>query len=141
MILYKERRKCSESAARFHGYIASLTGDNPINRGSKSDICRDAWSCQDSHLLDHGKEGLHQASAVKIQGETCHMSRMYKRLNISLPAIVAVNPATLEEQNFLLRTIDVSAAGAMFCSERTLPLSTPVKVVFLLNQGEFLLKK
>ena len=69
------------------------------------------------------------------------MSRMYKRLNISLPAIVAVNPATLDEQNLLLRTSDVSAAEAMFCSERTLTLSTPVKVVFLLNQGEFLLKK
>lgn len=58
------------------------------------------------------------------------MSRMYKRLHITLPALVAVNPAEQGERILLLRTVDISAAGAMFCSEVFLSPDTPVKVVF-----------
>jgi c-di-GMP-binding flagellar brake protein YcgR len=69
------------------------------------------------------------------------MSRVYKRLNVSLPAIVAVNPAAQGERNLLLRTVDISASGAMFCSETSLSPNTPVKVVFLLNQSNSSQKK
>jgi hypothetical protein len=69
------------------------------------------------------------------------MSRVYKRLNIALPAIVAVNPATQGERNMLLRTIDISASGATFCSETSLSPDTPVKIVFLLNQDNSSQKK
>jgi hypothetical protein len=69
------------------------------------------------------------------------MSRMYKRLNVALPAIVAVNPDAQGERNLLLRTIDISASGAIFCSETSLSLDTPVKVIFLLNQGNSSQKK
>jgi hypothetical protein len=63
------------------------------------------------------------------------MSRMYKRLQISLPAIVMFNPIKQGEPILLLRTVDISAAGAMFCSEQSLFPDTPVKVVFLLKRG------
>ena len=62
------------------------------------------------------------------------MSRMYKRLHVALPAVVAVNPAEQGERILLLRTTDISAAGAMFCSEEFLSPDTPVKVVFLLKR-------
>lgn len=69
------------------------------------------------------------------------MSRVYKRLNVALPAIVAVNPAAQGERNLLLRTIDISASGATFCSETSLSPDTPVKVIFLLNQSNSSQKK
>ena len=61
---------------------------------------------------------------------------MYKRLQIDHPAIVTVNPAKDGERIVLLRTVDISAAGAMFCSEEHLSPDTPVKVVFLLRRGQ-----
>jgi len=64
-----------------------------------------------------------------------HMSRTYKRLQINHPAIVTVNPAKDGERIFLLKTVDISAAGAMFSSEEHLSPDTPVKVVFLLKRG------
>jgi hypothetical protein len=63
------------------------------------------------------------------------MSRMYKRLQIDHPAIVVVNPAKYDERIFLLRTVDISAAGTMFRSEEHLSPDTPVKVLFLLKRG------
>jgi hypothetical protein len=60
---------------------------------------------------------------------------MYKRLQIGLPAIVMVNQAEYGERIFLLKTVDISAAGAMFRSEEQLFLDIPVKVVFLLRRG------
>jgi len=64
-----------------------------------------------------------------------HMSRMYKRLQIDHPAIVTVNPAKYGERIFLLRTVDISAAGAMFHLKEYLSPDTPVKVLFLLRRG------
>lgn len=52
------------------------------------------------------------------------------------PAIVTVNPATSGERIFILRTVDISAAGAMFRSEEHLSPDTPVKVVFLLKPAD-----
>jgi len=63
------------------------------------------------------------------------MSRMYRRLQIDHTAIVTVNPAKYDERIFLLRTVDISAAGTMFRSEEHLSPDTPVKVVFLLRRG------
>jgi hypothetical protein len=63
------------------------------------------------------------------------MSRMYRRLQIDHPAIVTVNPAQDGERIFLLRTVDISAAGAMFSSREHFTADTPVKVVFLLKRG------
>jgi hypothetical protein len=59
---------------------------------------------------------------------------MYKRLQIDHPAIVTVNQAEYGERTFLLRTVDISAAGAMFRSEEQLFPDIPVKVVFLLKR-------
>jgi hypothetical protein len=59
---------------------------------------------------------------------------MYKRLQIDHPAIVTVNQAEYGERMFLLRTVDISAAGAMFRSEEQLFPNIPVKVVFLLKR-------
>lgn len=63
------------------------------------------------------------------------MSRIFKRLQINHPAIVMVNSAQAGERIFLLRTVDICAAGAMFSSKERLPLGTPVKIVFLLKPG------
>jgi hypothetical protein len=63
------------------------------------------------------------------------MSRMYKRIQMDHPAIVTVNPAEYGERIFLLRTVDISAAGAMFRSEEQLSPETPVQAVFLLKRG------
>jgi hypothetical protein len=59
---------------------------------------------------------------------------MYQRLQIGLPAIVTINPTEQGERILLLRTVDISAAGAMFHSNQSFSQSTPVKVVFLLKQ-------
>ncbi len=64
-----------------------------------------------------------------------HMSRMYKRLQINLPAIVTINPNEQGERNLLLTTVNVSASGSMFYSEQSFSQDTPVKVAFLLKQG------
>lgn len=69
------------------------------------------------------------------------MPRMYKRLTVSFPAIVAINPTAMDEQILLLRTVDISAAGALFESERSPSLDSPVKVVFLLGQSDSHQKK
>jgi hypothetical protein len=69
------------------------------------------------------------------------MSRMYQRLQIGLPAIVTINPTEQGERILLLRTVDISAAGAMFCSEQSLFPDAPVKVVFLLKQRHSLKNK
>ncbi len=63
------------------------------------------------------------------------MSRMYKRLQINLPAIVTINPNERGERSLLLKTVNVSASGSMFYSEQSFSPDTPVKVVFLLRQG------
>jgi hypothetical protein len=60
---------------------------------------------------------------------------MYKRIQMDHPAIVTVNQAEYGERIFLLRTVDISAAGAMFCSVEQLYPDIPVKVVFLLKRG------
>ncbi len=62
------------------------------------------------------------------------MSRMYKRLQIDHPAIVTVNQAEYGERIFLLRTVDISAAGAMFRSEEQLFPGIPAKVVFIIKR-------
>jgi hypothetical protein len=56
------------------------------------------------------------------------MKRMYKRLQFNSPAIVSVNPGTPGKRNYLLRIVNISAAGAMFHSEVHLPAGTPVQV-------------
>jgi PilZ domain len=64
------------------------------------------------------------------------MSRLHERIQISLPAIVTINPNKQGERILLLITVDISASGAMFYSEQSFFLpNTPVKVVFLLKQG------
>jgi hypothetical protein len=62
------------------------------------------------------------------------MARIYKRVQLDHPAVVAVNPAEHGERIFLVRTVDISAAGAMFRSEEHFSPDTPVKVVFLLKR-------
>ena len=64
------------------------------------------------------------------------MSRLHKRLQISLPAIVTINPNKQGERILLLITVDISASGVMFYSEQSFFPNTPVKVVFLLKQGQ-----
>jgi hypothetical protein len=59
---------------------------------------------------------------------------MYQRLQISLPAIVTINPNKQGERLLLLITVDISASGAMFSSEQSFFPNTPVKIVFLLKQ-------
>ncbi len=63
------------------------------------------------------------------------MSRVYKRFQIALPAIVTFNPNEQGERCLLLKTVDISASGSMFCSEQSFSPDTPVRVVFLLKQG------
>ena len=64
------------------------------------------------------------------------MSRLHKRIQISLPAIVTINPNKQGERILLLITVDISASGAMFYLEQAFFLpNTPVQVVFLLKQG------
>lgn len=60
---------------------------------------------------------------------------MYKRLQISLPAIVTINPDKQGERILLLITVDISASGVMLNSEQSFFPNTPVKVLFLLKQG------
>ncbi len=64
-----------------------------------------------------------------------HMSRIYRRLQINLPAIVTINSNEQGERNLLLKTVNVSASGSLFYSEQSFSPDTPVKVVFLLKQG------
>jgi hypothetical protein len=63
------------------------------------------------------------------------MSRLYKRLQISLTAIVAFALNEQDERILLMTTVDISASGAMFYSEQSFYPNTPVKVVFLLKRG------
>ncbi len=63
------------------------------------------------------------------------MARIYRRVQLDHPAIVAVKPAEQDERIFLVRTADISASGAMFCSERHFTSGTRVKVALILNEG------
>jgi c-di-GMP-binding flagellar brake protein YcgR len=62
------------------------------------------------------------------------MPRKYKRIQISLPAIVTINPNKKDERILLSITVDISASGMMFYSEQSFFPNTPVKVVLLINQ-------
>jgi hypothetical protein len=66
------------------------------------------------------------------------MPRKYKRIQISLPAIVTINPNKKDERILLLITVDISASGVMFYSEQSLFLNTPVKVVLLIKRSHSL---
>ncbi len=59
--------------------------------------------------------------------------RKHKRYDLDLP--VAVKEATGRPGNrtFLLRTVDVSAGGALFRAERGLPVGTEVRLIFFLQ--------
>lgn len=63
------------------------------------------------------------------------MARIYRRVQLDHPAVVAVNPAEHGERIFLVRTVNISASGAMFCSDRHYSPGTPVKVVLILKGG------
>ncbi len=63
------------------------------------------------------------------------MARMYKRVRLNHPAIVAINPAEPCEMIFLVRAVDISASGALFRSQACPFPGAPVKVVFNLKQG------
>ncbi len=69
------------------------------------------------------------------------MARMYKRVLLNHPAIVAVNPAEPCERIFLVRTVDISASGALFRSQARPFPGTPVKVMFNLKQGSSQMSK
>jgi hypothetical protein len=64
------------------------------------------------------------------------MARIYRRMQLDHPAVVAVNPAEHGERIFLVRTVDISVSGVMFRSERHVSPGTPVKVVFILKGGQ-----
>ncbi len=63
------------------------------------------------------------------------MARIYRRVQLDHPAVVAVNPAEPDERIFLVRTVDISATGALFCSEKHFSPGTPVKVGLILKTG------
>jgi hypothetical protein len=63
------------------------------------------------------------------------MASIYRRAQLDYPAIVAVYPAAKDERIFFVSTADISASGAMFCSERHFLPGTHVKVVLILKEG------
>lgn len=62
------------------------------------------------------------------------MGRIYRRVPLDHPAVIAVNPAANDERIYLVRSTDISASGALFRSERHFPPGTPVKAVFILKR-------
>ncbi len=64
------------------------------------------------------------------------MGRTYRRVPLNHPAVVAVNPATHDERIYLVRTSDISASGALFCSKEHFLPGTPVKAVFILKRRQ-----
>ncbi len=63
------------------------------------------------------------------------MARIYKRVRLNHPAIVAINPAEPCEMIFLVRAVDISASGALFRSQACPFPGAPVKIMFILRQG------
>lgn len=59
--------------------------------------------------------------------------RKHKRYNVNLP--VAIKEAAGQSGNriFLLRTVDVSAGGALFRAQCSLPAGTEVRLIFFLQ--------
>jgi hypothetical protein len=64
------------------------------------------------------------------------MGRIYRRVPLNHPAVIAVNPAAHDERIYLVRTSDISASGALFCSDRQFSPGTPVKAVFILKRQQ-----
>lgn len=59
--------------------------------------------------------------------------RKYKRFTLDLPAAILTAAGESGHRTFLLRTVDVSAGGALFRSERGLPAGTEVRLIFFLH--------
>ncbi len=69
------------------------------------------------------------------------MSRIYRRVQLDHPAVVAVNAAQHDERMFLVRSVDISASGAMFRSVHHFSQGATVKVIFILESGQSQNKK
>lgn len=63
------------------------------------------------------------------------MRRRYRRLQLSCPAIVTVDPGTKDRRIYLLRVVNISTAGAMFQSDLHPAVDTPVHVFLHLKVG------
>ncbi len=62
-------------------------------------------------------------------------------MQLDHPAVVAVHPAQHDERMFLVRTVDISASGAMFRSPHHFSHGATVKVIFILERGHSQNKK
>ncbi len=69
------------------------------------------------------------------------MPRIYRRVQLDHPAVVAVNPAQRDERMFLVKTIDISASGAMLRSVHHFSQGAIIKMIFILKRGNSQNKK
>src|SRR5512139_526712 len=59
--------------------------------------------------------------------------RKHKRYDLNLPVAVKEAAGQVGNRIFLLRTVDISAGGVLFRTQRGLPVGTEVRLVFFLN--------